>query len=679
MTDIINPLLQWLNANPDWAAFVIFIISALESVAIIGTIVPGTIMMTAIGALAGAGVIPLWLTLLCATLGAIVGDGISYLVGHYFKDKIPQMWPFRNHPQWLEKGEIFFHKHGGKSVFIGRFVGPVRAIIPLIAGMLSMKPIRFYVANILSAIGWAPIYMLPGILLGAASLELPPDIAAHAILMLLLVTLFIIFCIWLIVKIFLSIGYKIDQLLSQFWFKLQSISYTKVIAVALKHHDKSKPHGQIVLAFYFMLTVAGFLLLASAVIQHGSSAMFINDVMFHLFRSFRSPVSDNVMIAITLLGEKRVLVPTIVALFAWLVFTKRKYLAFHVAVLCVFTVGSIEFFKHYVHSPRPWGILLSPENFSFPSGHTTLATTFFIGFAILLSNSYPSKRRLLCYSAIIIAFLVSISRVYLGVHWFTDVCAGWLLSAALLLFITICYNRKKNPQTHFPKLIPVTLTVFAVMYSLIFLLYFNQYRQNLKPIDYPTYSISMNTWWAQADEHTPVYRIGRFGIAEQIFNLQWVGNVDNIKQSLLDNNWETPPDRNWISALERITDVESTEHLPLVPALYLDKKPVLVLIKHTENKKRVLVLRLWDTNIVVQPGQERLLAGTVSMIPRTYNWLFRKKSNEIEINPSVLFEKSQKDFEIKTIQLSLTQTHQKLSTQPIILLIKPKAKHNHQR
>jgi membrane protein DedA with SNARE-associated domain len=99
MQDIVGPLLQWLNANPNMAGLVTFIISAAESVAIIGTIVPGTIMMTALGALAGAGVIPLWQTIFWAILGAVVGDGISYWMGHYFKDRLPSLWPFRNNPK----------------------------------------------------------------------------------------------------------------------------------------------------------------------------------------------------------------------------------------------------------------------------------------------------------------------------------------------------------------------------------------------------------------------------------------------------------------------------------------------------------------------------------------------------------------------------------------------------
>jgi membrane protein DedA with SNARE-associated domain len=156
-----SPIFQWLNNHPNFAGLVTFLISAGESVAIIGTIIPGSVMMTAIGALAGAGVIPLWSTIFWAIIGAIVGDGISYWIGFYFKDQLHYVWPFKQYPYLLGNGESFFRNHGGMSVFIGRFVGPVRALVPLVAGMLGVKPIRFAVANIASAIGWAPAYMLP--------------------------------------------------------------------------------------------------------------------------------------------------------------------------------------------------------------------------------------------------------------------------------------------------------------------------------------------------------------------------------------------------------------------------------------------------------------------------------------------------------------------------------------
>lgn len=673
MMEALNPILQWLNQHPNWACLATFIIAAGESIAIIGTIVPGTVMMTAIGTLAGAAVIPLIPTLICAILGAVVGDGISYMLGHHFKDRIRLIWPFRNNPSWLEKGESFCHRHGGKSVFIGRFVGPVRAIVPVIAGMLGMKPIKFYIANILSAIGWAPAYMLPGIILGAVSLELPPDIAVHVILMLLLVILFIVFVVWTVYKIFFHIGYRIDRALNALWNKLKNSHYAHVITTLLKHHNPHKTHGQLVLAFYLIVVVICLAGLAHYIAAHSSSTIFLNYALYHFFRSLRSPGADNAALFITLLGENRVILPIITILFGWLLFTKRNYLAWHVLVLGLLATISISVIKPLVHSARPWGIPLSSDSFSFPSGHATLATIFYIGLALLIGQIYPSKRKQLIFSAIIIALVVSLSRLYLGAHWFTDVVAGWLLGSALIMLVTISYNRQKNPRHDFGKIAAFTFLVFICVYSFTCLHYFYRFQQQYTVIDYPARTTSIDKWWQQSDTHAPIFRINRIGLASQVLNLQWIGNLTDIEKTLLQNGWQHPPERNWISVLLRITDVQSSEYLPLVSPLHHDKKPALVLIKHTQDNKQVMVIRLWDSNIIVAPRTETLWVGTVSLIPRTYNWLFKKKSEEVANTPDIIFPtQTPEQYDMMTITLSPTAIHRKYKLSPAILLLKPK-------
>src|SRR3990167_7943014 len=185
-----------------------------------------------------------------AMLGAVIGDGISYWMGHYFNDRLRRIWPFSTNPNLLEKGEGFVLKYGVMSVFIGRFVGPVRAIVPLVAGMLGMKPLLFTIANITSAIGWAPIYMLPGILLGAASLELPPDIAMHVMLVLLLMTLFILLCLWFIYKFLQLIHNRINYVQNRLWRKMKYSRHFSFIPKMLKYHNSERSRGQLTLAIF---------------------------------------------------------------------------------------------------------------------------------------------------------------------------------------------------------------------------------------------------------------------------------------------------------------------------------------------------------------------------------------------------------------------------------------------
>src|SRR5580704_13178436 len=141
--DYIQPLTDWLQANPRWSLFITFFIALAESLAIVGSIIPGSITMTAIGILAGSGVMRLDLTLIAAILGAVCGDSLSYALGFFYSERLLDVWPFKKYPKWLKYGKDFFARHGGKSVLLGRFIGPLRSLIPVIAGILHMKQWRF--------------------------------------------------------------------------------------------------------------------------------------------------------------------------------------------------------------------------------------------------------------------------------------------------------------------------------------------------------------------------------------------------------------------------------------------------------------------------------------------------------------------------------------------------------
>lgn len=195
MIQKIQPLIQWLQVNPEWALCVTFLIAFIESLPVLGTIIPGSITMTAIGILAGTGIMRIDATLIAATLGAIAGDAGSYLLGYLFRDQIHDMWFFRRNPNWLTYGKSYFEKHGGKSVLIGRFVGPLRSIIPVIAGMMHMNHWRFFLANSISAVLWAILYVLPGVFIGESRLAWLPKQTPQRIL--LIVSLLIL--LWLVV------------------------------------------------------------------------------------------------------------------------------------------------------------------------------------------------------------------------------------------------------------------------------------------------------------------------------------------------------------------------------------------------------------------------------------------------------------------------------------------------
>jgi membrane protein DedA with SNARE-associated domain len=167
MEETFQQLLTWIQQNPEYAGIVIFSMALAESLAIIGVLIPGVIILFGAGTLIGAGIIDFWSSCLWAILGAIIGDGLSYWLGHHF-EYITERWKWAKlHPQTMQKGFDFFEKYGDLSVALGRFFGPIRAIVPLVAGLMRMPPKRFYIANVLSALVWAPAYLLPGMIFGS--------------------------------------------------------------------------------------------------------------------------------------------------------------------------------------------------------------------------------------------------------------------------------------------------------------------------------------------------------------------------------------------------------------------------------------------------------------------------------------------------------------------------------
>lgn len=189
----IQPVLDWVSQHREWAGLMIFAVAAGESLALVGMVIPGVAIMLGVGTLIGLGALDLYSALIWAALGAIAGDGISYWLGKHYNQQLKHMWPLTRYPELITRGEVFFLKHGGKSVVFGRFFGPIRAIVPAIAGILGMSPLRFYLANIISALAWAPLVILPGVVFGA-SLTLATEVASRLVILLLSLA----FVAWLI-------------------------------------------------------------------------------------------------------------------------------------------------------------------------------------------------------------------------------------------------------------------------------------------------------------------------------------------------------------------------------------------------------------------------------------------------------------------------------------------------
>jgi len=167
----VESFLQTLMQSPGALLVMVFLLAAVESLVVVGLVVPGMAGLVALTlAAASAGVSPFWWWL-AGALGAIAGDGISFHLGRASRGGLHH-WPvLKDHPQWLQRGYRFFHDYGVVSIAIGRFVGPLRPLIPAVAAVCDMPVIRFWWVNILSGAVWAAAWLLPVYWLGREALE----------------------------------------------------------------------------------------------------------------------------------------------------------------------------------------------------------------------------------------------------------------------------------------------------------------------------------------------------------------------------------------------------------------------------------------------------------------------------------------------------------------------------
>ncbi|MBN9534695.1 MAG: DedA family protein [Alphaproteobacteria bacterium] len=162
MSELIASVVHFIAQNAVWTFPIMFVTAFAESFAFVSLIFPGLAIIIAAGLLVPSGAVPLLPLLAGTILGSIAGDAVSWWLGRNYGHVLAARWPFSGNPRLLARGEALFRRFGSVSVFIGRFLGPFRAIIPVVAGMMHLPARQFWTANIASALVWAPAIILPG-------------------------------------------------------------------------------------------------------------------------------------------------------------------------------------------------------------------------------------------------------------------------------------------------------------------------------------------------------------------------------------------------------------------------------------------------------------------------------------------------------------------------------------
>ena len=147
-----------------WTYGILFLIIFMETGFVVTPFLPGDSLLFAAGALAGPETLNIWVLIVLLITAAISGDTVNYWIGHYLGDRAYNIKWIKK--EYLDRTHAFFEKHGGKTIFLARFVPIVRTFAPFVAGMGRMSYSYFFSYNVFGGIVWVLLFTLLGYFFG---------------------------------------------------------------------------------------------------------------------------------------------------------------------------------------------------------------------------------------------------------------------------------------------------------------------------------------------------------------------------------------------------------------------------------------------------------------------------------------------------------------------------------
>ncbi|WP_144195542.1 bifunctional DedA family/phosphatase PAP2 family protein [Paraburkholderia fungorum] len=593
-------LLHLLAGHPAWTLTVICLAAFLEAIAVIGTFVPGSTAMFLAGALVGTGSLSLGWALLSAIAGAIAGDGISFWIGKRYKARIVQLWPFRTHPQVLDAGHRFFQKHGAKSVVFARFIGPLRAIVPVVAGMLGMTPTRFYAMNVLSALLWAPAHILPGVVFGASML-----LAGAVSFRLVVVIVLLVGIVWLS---FRAMGFLLSH--ASAW---SSAAGRYLGSWACRHPgpfgrlarrllDPEQPDASSIVVTSLIVLASGALFFGVLEdVISGDPLVGVDLSVYHFLQSVRTPWSDTVLAGLATLGSVFTLTALVVTVVLWMLVERRWRTIGYWLAAVVFSQLLIFALQFAMHRAPPNELL--SDAYVFPSNHVA-ATVIVYGFlAFLLARRVGMLEGLLVTTvSTVVVFVVALAGLYFGRYWVSDAIGGAAL-AYIWVAIVALTAMLRHPEVP-PSRGLMPLVVLAVMLVSVGV----QLGVNppAPPPDNaqrpPPVLVTQAQWTGSLWKMLPCYRSDMGGDRKEPLTLQWVSNLDSIKGQLRAQGWIEGTDVSAHSLLSLASPNVAAVSLPVLPKLNNGVPSSLVFMRPGNARDERDVLRFWPTGYAVDNG-----------------------------------------------------------------------------
>jgi membrane protein DedA with SNARE-associated domain len=590
----VQALINFFTLHPSLVLAVVFAAALLESVAVIGTVIPGSSVVFAAGVLIGLQALDPWWIAAVAVLGAILGDGFSYWLGHRYRDTLHRWWPLSAHPELLARGQAFFAANGGKSVFLGRFLGPVRAVVPVVAGMSGMPVLGFTVVNLLSAVAWSAAHLLPGALFGA-SLQLAAAVSSRLLILLAALAAIVWLCSVLLRLArrgaWSLLGRQRDRLVA--WARPATGLFPRAVLSLL---DPARPESLGLLVAALMLLGGAWMFLGiTEDVLSGDPLVRVDHLVFRALQHLRTGSVDAVMIAATELGSARVAIAVIAAVAAVLVWARCWRTLVYWLTAVGFAQALVWVLKMSLQRARPMALYEGANQFSFPSGHAASSIVLYGFLAVLLAHGRrPALRSAITLLAAGLVALIAFSRLYLGAHWLSDVLASLSLGTAWVALLSIAYRQHVRTEplparalswAAWGALALAGSVVVATQHATDTARYTHHHAQA---------AVVLADWQVDGWQRLPARRTEVDGDREEPLSVQWVGTADRIAQVLEGDGWRQPPPWTPQTMLLWLLPTTAAGQLPVLAKFHRGEAPVISLDKPLDPARR-LVIRFWPT------------------------------------------------------------------------------------
>jgi membrane protein DedA with SNARE-associated domain len=442
-----------------WTYALVGFFAFAETGAFIGLIAPGETVMLLGGAVAGQGTINLYVLIALAWFCACAGDVVSFFLGR----RLGREFLLKHGPKFgfghdrLEQVESFFSRHGGKTIFLGRFVGFVRAFAPFIAGSSGMRFRQFFPYSVLGCGIWVSATVVIGYVF-SKSIDTAIDYAGKGAVILGTLIVIVVGVVW--ATRYLRVAENRREAVR--WMDAHAAT-RPITAFARRHEhglrliaDRLTPGGSFGLEFTSLmavLAVAVFVLVAYIVVVSKNPGPTPGDeTAIEVAEAINCGVMTTFSKIVTFLGSGWFVWPLTLVCAAALARGRRwTEVCVLLAGMVLIQVGFHEI-KAAVDRPRPPRRLVSASGSSFPSGHAAHSVIYVWLATTIVVRLRPGMARaaLVVVAGIVLTALVGLSRVYLNVHYLSDVSSGWALGAACFSFCAsvglVVSQLRHNPQ-----------------------------------------------------------------------------------------------------------------------------------------------------------------------------------------------------------------------------------------